>query len=328
MSQAAQHIQDAEEMIRRGKFENAFECLDLALALEPKNAQAWYLKGGLYCLPEELERAVFCFETSAKYSGDLAYWPLCKLGSKLDALGRYDEAIVAFARASEIDPSRVGSWISMGLIMNDAGYYERALEVYDVALKIEPENYIIWAYRGDALRELQRFEDALDSYVKVLVFDKSSTEGNLGAAACFAEMDQADLSLEMVDLLLAQEELASILVEKALILSNLDRYGEALATIDRAIMLGLRRSHVWQKRAKILSKLGRTIESMESLERALELNPRFAPAWFAKACVLYYSGCMQEAQQAISSYFETSRGTDGLQDAASTMCRFLEASRA
>lgn len=328
MSQAAHYIEEAEKLMRMEQFNEAFKCLDQALALDPENAQAWFLKGGLYCLPDELENRAYCYESCARFAGEMAFLPLFNLGNTLQAMGRIDEAIVAFARALQADPFQADAWINMGRLMDDSGNHQGAITAYDQALLSEPEDDMAWANRGNSLRALLRYEEALESYGKALNFNQKNIAALIGVSACLGQMRQAELALQIIEPVSQAVVDATIQVEKSIILLILHRHAEALTAIDRAIMLGCDLPQVWNNRGEIMAKLNRTDEAVQSMDRALELDPYFASAWFGKARILCNAGKQDDARQAICRYFEFSGGNDELQEAAAALHSYLRSSAA
>ena len=59
-------------------------------------------------------------------------------GATLDNSGQYEEAIVYYDRALDIDPNHVNALYNKGVALGNLGRYQEAIEYYDRALAIEP----------------------------------------------------------------------------------------------------------------------------------------------------------------------------------------------
>ena len=117
------------------KYEEAIECYDRALSIDPNNADAWYWKG-----------------------------------STLRDMGKHSEAIECYDKALEIDPNYIlaecgkeeseeklkpklngktaDEWFDEALFENDP--YEK-IKCYDNCLKLDPNNAVAWNNKGNSL---------------------------------------------------------------------------------------------------------------------------------------------------------------------------------
>ena len=93
------------ERQRANAFDEAMDCYNKALALDPRNGATWY------------NRAL----------------ALQKLGRRTEALASYDKAL-------EIDPCDTLAWNNKGLILAALGRHAEATACFDWALAIDPEN--------------------------------------------------------------------------------------------------------------------------------------------------------------------------------------------
>jgi len=88
--------------------------------------------------------------------------------SQMDA-GSYAEAIIAYQRALELDPSNVDVRVDMGTCYRNLGQAEKALEIYDKALQINPLHAYANRNRGVVLAfDLHRNAEAVAAFTKYL----------------------------------------------------------------------------------------------------------------------------------------------------------------
>ena len=88
---------------RLGRYQEAIQCYDEALEIDPRHVNAWANKG-----------------------------------AALSRLGRHAEALQCYDKALEIDPRNVNAWGNKGLNLNSVGRYQEAIVCYDKALEIDP----------------------------------------------------------------------------------------------------------------------------------------------------------------------------------------------
>jgi len=119
-----------------GRHEEAIECFDKALAIDPRSAVAWSGKG----VP-------------------------------LRALGRHEEAIECFDKALAIDPRCAAAWNSKGLALRTLGRLEEAIECHDKVLAIDPRSAYAWHNKGMALAALGRGEEAIGCFDQAVTID-------------------------------------------------------------------------------------------------------------------------------------------------------------
>ena len=53
-------------------------------------------------------------------------------------MGRYEEAIAAYAKAIEINPQLAEAWNNKGVVLGWSGRYEEAKEAFEKAHEIDP----------------------------------------------------------------------------------------------------------------------------------------------------------------------------------------------
>src|SRR5207248_2135588 len=83
-------------------------------------------------------------------------------------LGRHDEALEAYKRATEVDPENARAWSGVGDTLEKLGRHEEALEAYKRATEVDPENAWAWGGVGDTLEKLGRHDEALDFYARAI----------------------------------------------------------------------------------------------------------------------------------------------------------------
>ncbi len=178
-------------------------------------------------------------------SSDAKQW--IEYGNQLYRLGKYPDAVKAFDRAIILKPNLLDGYYGKGLASSNN---LAALRAFDRAIQLVPSGsqakfYYLWRYRSISLRGLNRYPEAL------------------------VAISQA-ISLEPQDTIL--------LNEKAVILSNLKRYQEAIQIYDRVIERDPK-SWAYNNRGQIKSELGDKKGALSDYDITIRLDPQSAIAY-------------------------------------------------
>lgn len=144
------------------------------------------------------------------------------LGSSLNELDRYEEAVAAYEEALELAPQKAQVWVNLGVAQRLAGDYDKALKAYEQALSLNGKLATAHSSIG-SLRVLQnKPQQAIQAFQSAIDLDPNIavTHGNL-----------------------------------ALALAMVGRYEDAQSSLKRAVALGYDNSKVIQERIQELQKL-------------------------------------------------------------------------
>lgn len=172
-----------------------------------------------------------------EYDMDSAAW--ADVGQHLLGLHSYNEALVAFDRALELDSDDPDIWYSRGDTLDQLGRTEEALVAYDRVIALNPHSDAAWFLKGLDLEFVERYEEALAAYDRALALDPDEAD----YWAC-----------------------------KGSAFHHLLRYHDALAALDRATLINPTHRIAWQEKADILRTLGRMPEAEAAERRAKELG--------------------------------------------------------
>jgi len=271
MSERAQALQDALELVRRGAFSQAEEVLRSAL--------------GPDAAPDYLNA----------------------LGNALAGQGRVDEAEAAYQQALSKEPTFYKSLNNLANLRRNAGSLEQAVELYRRALATEPKSHRAHANLGTTLLLLGRFDEAAGSFERSL--DLSDGTGVVWAryAEARSQLGQVDQAIEACEKSIALspghadlhqaygnllerhgklpqaqsqlERAAELAPGSARVLADLGvvqhaaRMREAAAkTLTRSIEIE-RSAHALNALGLVRNSQGRTTEGLELLRQASLLEP-------------------------------------------------------
>lgn len=231
-----------------GRYEEAIECFDKALVINPLNATLWNNKGNALDILGRHEQAIGCYKKALKIHPFCGAWN--NKGLALHALGRHEEAIGCFDKALVIDLRNAAIWSNKGAALEAIGRREEAIGCYDEALAIDPLMTRAWINKGSALGELGRYEEVIGCLDKALAIDPLS----IHAWICMA-----------------------------VALDRLGRHEEAIGCFDKALTIDPLSIHALNDKGAALFALGRHEETINCYEKVLTINPQDPLAWFNKA---------------------------------------------
>ena len=152
------------DQLTRGNLARAEEACGRALDVNPRDADAYKLRGYAYLLEHRFERAATDFQAALRLKpsddNDLAGY-----GQSLSGLGQYAAAAAQFRKALAVSPQKAAYW--NGLCWAQAGsgrQLGRALTACNRALAIEPGAPGALNSRGLVYLRMKRFNAAIADY--------------------------------------------------------------------------------------------------------------------------------------------------------------------
>lgn len=165
-----------------GRHEDAINCFDKAIEINPHGAAAWNNRGNPLMSLGRHEEALACYskalEINPQVPRSAMIWPphcLANKGRALCALGRDEEALACYSKALTIDPRQAGVWNNKGVLLCALGRYQEALTCCGKATEIDPQSSFAWDNMGRALHGLGRSKEAIECFSKAFQIDPQST---------------------------------------------------------------------------------------------------------------------------------------------------------
>ena len=107
---------------------------------------------------------------------------LADKAEKLNAEGKYTEALESVNEAIKLDPELFNLYYVQGDILHQLRRYDDEVLAYEKGLAFDPENADILTRKGLALKEGERYEEAVESLEKAVQLYKKQMK-NCGIAA-------------------------------------------------------------------------------------------------------------------------------------------------
>ena len=199
--------------------------------------------------------------------------------------GSTDEAISAYDRALQIDPSNETVWTYKAQELAFSGRdeeslraFEKTLGILEEKLKMNPQDAKAWMKKGRALSSLGRQNESNQAHEMAVQIFNQSIQKNPRNVSLWRNMAEA--------------------------LMNLGRWEEGLQALNRVTEIDPKNLDAWERKGEFLTLMSRTNESLQALDRSLELIPENdtkerSLVWMAKAQSLSYVDRKEETLAAL-----------------------------
>ena len=243
-----------------GRFDNALQLVDRALASNPGIAQLHFHRAEL-----------------------------------LRALRRTDAALEAYRHALAIDPNHVEALNNLADSLTAMERMAEALPLLERALALKPDYVPALNNRANLLQLLGRTADALQDFDQAVALSQGHPYvlfNRAGALMTLKRYAQAEADCRRA---LAQApNHVGALFNLGKALAGQRRLDDALATSDTLIALQPGNPAAWCDRGSLLAGMHRHREAWACLNKSLAIEPDYADAWFASG-MLYSSFLQHEA---------------------------------
>ena len=135
----------------QSRFDSEIAALELEVANNPSNGNAWTQLGNLYFDTNRYERAIMAYKKSLEiYPQNADVWT--DMGVMYRRSRQPDEALKAFDKAIEIDPRHEISRFNKGIVLlHDLKDHQSAIRTWEELLKINP---VAMAPNGQSVDQL------------------------------------------------------------------------------------------------------------------------------------------------------------------------------
>lgn len=283
------------------KYEEAINCYDQAIEMDPKNKWGLINKGSALLELLRFEEALSCFDKAVElYPKSVDAW--CNKGFAFNGLDKFDDAVTAFDKAIEIKPKSADAWNGKGIVLANMEKYDGAIQAYDRATKIRPKFAWAWSNKGYALIEQGKSEEAIRCFSMALELDPKFSQAMHGKGDALYNLGNYDEAIRSYDRAIELDPDGSAMVwnNKGASFHKLDKYNEALNAYNQAIELDPGFAWFWNKKGIALCDLGKHDEAIQAYDKAIELDSQLADAWNNKGITLKRLGKTIDAEAAFA----------------------------
>lgn len=249
---------------------------------------------------EDYAKAELLFNEANSFSLDLVANNFNGLGIALANQGKYEDAIRAYDKATELDPHLVDAWNNKGLALSYLDKYVEAIEAYDKAIRCNRNFVTPWRNKGYLLGSIGKHKEAINAYKKAIKLDPNNAHifwaniaWNLGS---LGKYDEAIAACEKALYLKPKFHVA--LANKAWSLGKLGNYEEAIQAWDKAKEANPDYAKALNGKGDMLRDYGDYEKAIEAYDAAIYIDRSYAKAWNGKGKTLKKLGRTTEANEA------------------------------
>lgn len=257
--------------------------------------EQWLDEGNRLFNIERFEDALKAYERAIQLDPSFAEAQEAK-GSALYYLDRLAEAMVAYELTMQIDPGYAPVYSGKANVLYNLRRYNEALQFYNKAIELDPTLVEAYTGKADALYYMKRYEDALAAYQQAAKLDPYSVAAYDGQSWSLRQLKRYDEALVASEKAIERSpNNASAYNGKARALFRLKRYEDALRVFNQALQCNESQAEIHDFKGDTLYHMHHYDEALVSYERALELNPHLASAYEGRADVHSHFGRLAEA---------------------------------
>ena len=122
---------------------------------------------------KKYEEAILCFTRALEIDPGSAVASIAwgRKGNCLVNLKQYEEAVQCYDRSLEINPQFSNIWFIKGFVLDSLGRIDEAITCYERAIEINPDYPLAWKAKGDLLFTQGRYEEADRCYERAVALN-------------------------------------------------------------------------------------------------------------------------------------------------------------
>ena len=281
-------VRDYNRYDRIGDYDGAFEYLEMALARDPSNAEAHFLKGHVLLEKQEYPQARSAFEEAsaltARYDERIAfllqqrYRRHLKEGVLSFGAHQYADAVKALALAVGVDPGSGEAYRMLGHAYAQDGALEKAGAAYENGLLQDSLDVEMLRSYGEVAFALRRYDRSVALLSAAMQIDPENIAVRRRLAHAFASGRSLEQAEQTLLELLAMGGDDEDRMHLGFILFNQQKYSDAIPYLQQTTRVQSGNADVFRALAESLFEAGRYGEAVQANNRLLELVPgdRFA----------------------------------------------------
>ncbi|MCC7167775.1 MAG: tetratricopeptide repeat protein [Rhodospirillales bacterium] len=272
---------------REGRYFEAGQCCRQALALDPRNTDAFNLLGLTYLKTGLAEQAIDVFRKALSIRPIFADANL-NLGSAYCDLGRWNEAAVCFEKAARQAPRKFKAFFQLGIAQRQLGRFDEAAKHLARALALAPDRAETASALGSVRLLQDRMNEAEEAFRKATLLGADVDVALRRLGLDFLGRRQIDLARKVLLYALRQ---ASPNSNARYLLGQVEMaagdYGKAVEYYRDAVGEDADFADAWIGLATACNQLYRFDEGEAAAAKAYALNPASLDALFALGAAYY-----------------------------------------
>jgi tetratricopeptide (TPR) repeat protein/serine/threonine protein kinase len=292
---AEHHRQQAMDLGRAGRTDEAIAQGRKSVELDPRNAEAHVMLGALLHAKGQVDETIACWRKAIELDPKNAKTH-DNLGVLLHGKGELDEAIACYKKAIELDPKLVNAHANLAAALNAKGQVDEAIACCKKAIELDPNSANAHNNLGAALNSKGQLDEAITYFKKAIAIDPNLAKAHLGLGSSLARKGQWDVAITYLERAIAldpknaaaHDTLGAALHEKG-------QVDEAITCFKKAIALDPKYANAHYGLGLALHGKRQVDEAIAYYKKAIELDPKHAKAHDNLGAELADKGQLDEA---------------------------------
>jgi tetratricopeptide (TPR) repeat protein len=303
-----QAILKAKAHSKKGNFEEAKQVYQSVLQAFPKNKRAQKgladlnkstrISASAIVSPEAINQVLNLYNQGQllavvdqanllikRYPKAFDVWNI--LGAAYKGLNRVDEALNAFRKVTELNPTYADGFNNLGVALKDQGKLDEAVEAYNKALSINSFDAELYSNLANALNDQSKLDEALLMIEKSIALDAENELAHNVKGTIFYKQGKLDEGIESYRKVLAINPNSPEAYNNiGVAFQGLGNLEIAFKSFEKALTLKPDFVNALNNIGKACQYLGKSEEAIQYFNEALSLDPDHADAHLNR-CFIY-----------------------------------------
>lgn len=224
-------------------------------------------------------------------------------GGQQTELGQYEDAIVSFTRALQLDGRYAGAYYNRGLAHYGNADLDSAIADYSMAIELDAEYFNAYNNRGVVYNDKGQFQKAVEDFNIALKLKANSPEVLNNRANSYKQIKEYQLALSDYNAAIKLRPKDSLFYyNRGNLYLEMGRCEPADDDYSNAIELNPTYEQAYNNRGSCSSRQGLCLKALGDYKKAIALDPNYATPYFNMALELEGSGRTKEAVEAYRKY--------------------------
>ena len=266
----------------RFEYRDALKQYDIAIKLNPNNAEAYVLRGDAKYWTSNYESAIRDYDKAISLdpNNSEAYWGR---GDAKNALGLYNQALQDYNTVLDLIPSYAKAAQDRGNDVEFTLRNFREIRHHDKKLRFCPEDADTYLSRGLEKYKFGLYNEAIQDFNEVIRIDPNVDRSFTGKRILKRGLRKPyEKKLVCTSIYSQYSPAAYAYAQRALAKNHLNQYDEAIKDLDKIIEMYPAYSYAYLVRGNIKKWMGIYHEAILEYDKAIEFNPNDPEAYIRR----------------------------------------------
>ncbi len=259
--------------LQSGKYDQAIDLINRAIAIKPDFAEAYNNLGTALRALRRLDEAMIAYQNALTYKPDFidAHF---NLGTALVDKGLYAEAATSYQKVLGFNPEYTTAYYSLGQVLQQMGEPQQAIPYCQKAIALQPKNAGFHFSLGTALSATGAFSDAVSAFLEATNLNPTYAEAYNHLANAYKDTGQLKAAIDAYQQLSSlAPNVAEVQFEIGNLFKTLNQPTDAKAAYEKALTVKPEYPEAMINLGILLRDLGNHDAAQKHINEALRLAP-------------------------------------------------------